>query len=119
MTAKILDIGVDLGFLNNRLNVQFDYFRRVRDGIPEARYDVLIPNEAGFSLPKENLKSDMHKGFDASITWTDHINDFNYSIGGNITYSRFWDWEQYKPRFSNSWDEYRNSIWHRVGYVNC
>ena len=60
----------------------------------------------------------MHKGFDASIMWTDHINDFNYSVGGNITYSRFWDWEQYKPRFSNSWDEYRNSIWHRVGYVN-
>ncbi|WP_418696574.1 SusC/RagA family TonB-linked outer membrane protein [Bacteroides sp.] len=118
MTAKILDIGFDLGFLNNRLNVQFDYFRRVREGIPESRYDVLIPNEVGFSLPKENLKSDMNKGFDASITWTDHINDFNYSVGGNITYSRFWDWEQYKPRFSNSWDEYRNSIWHRVGYVN-
>ena len=118
MTAKILDIGVDLGFLNNRLNIQFDYFRRVRDGIPEPRYDVLIPNEAGFSLPKENLKSDMHRGFDASIMWTDQINDFNYSVGGNITYSRFWDWEQYKPRFSNSWDEYRNSIWHRVGYVN-
>ena len=32
MTAKILDIGFDLGFLNNRLNVQFDYFRRVREG---------------------------------------------------------------------------------------
>lgn len=89
MTAKILDIGVDLGFLNNRLNIQFDYFRRVRDGIPEPRYDVLIPNEAGFSLPKENLKSDMHRGFDASIMWTDQINDFNYSVGGNITYSRF------------------------------
>lgn len=67
----------------------------------EPRYDVLIPNEAGFSLPKENLKSDMHRGFDASIMWTDQINDFNYSVGGNVTYSRFWDWEQYKPRFSN------------------
>ena len=67
MTAKILDIGVDMGFLNNRLNMQVDYFRRVRDGISESRYDVLIPNEAGISLPKENLRSDMHKGFDASI----------------------------------------------------
>lgn len=118
MTAKILDIGVDFGFFNNRLNVQVDYFRRLREGIPESRYDVLVPNEVGFSLPKENLKSDMHKGFDASASWTDRINDFNYSIGANITYARFWDWEQYKPRFSNSWDEYRNSIWHRVGYVN-
>lgn len=118
MTSKILDIGIDMSFLNNRLNVQVDYFRRLREGIPEARYDVLIPNEAGFGLPKENLKSDMHKGFDATLTWTDQINDFKYSVGGNMTYSRYWDWEQYKPRFSNSWDEYRNSIWHRVGYVN-
>lgn len=118
MTAKILDIGVDMGFLNNRLNMSLDFFQRKRDGIPESRYDVLIPNEVGFSLPKENLKSDMHRGFDASANWTDNINDFHYSIGFNMTYSRFWDWEQYKPRFSNSWDYYRNSIWHRVGYVN-
>lgn len=118
MTSKILDIGVDMSFLNNRLSVQVDYFRRLREGIPEARYDVLIPNEAGFGLPKENLRSDMHRGFDATMTWTDQINDFNYSVSGNMTYSRYWDWEQYKPRFSNSWDEYRNSIWHRVGYIN-
>lgn len=118
MTSKILDLGIDLGFFNNRLNVQLDYFRRIREGISESRYDVLIPSEVGFGLPKENLRSDMHRGFDASIGWTDHINDFNYSVGANVTYSRFWDWEQYKPRFSNSWDEYRNSIWHRVGYVN-
>lgn len=117
MTAKILDIGIDFGFLNNHLNAQIDFFQRKREGISESRYDVLIPNEVGFSLPKENLRSDMNRGFDASIVWTNHINDFNYSIGANITYSRFWDWEQYKPRFSNSWDEYRNSIWHRVGYI--
>lgn len=117
-TSKILDLGVDMSFLNNRLNFQLDYFRRIREGMPERRYDVLIPNEVGFELPQENLRSDMHQGFDASLVWTDHINDFNYSVGGNVTYSRFWDWEQYKPRFSNSWDRYRNSIWHRVGYVN-
>ena len=97
MTSKILDLGIDLGFFNNRLNVQLDYFRRIREGISESRYDVLIPSEVGFGLPKENLRSDMHRGFDASIGWTDHINDFNYSVGANVTYSRFWDWEQYKP----------------------
>ncbi|MCS2420863.1 TonB-dependent receptor [Bacteroides fragilis] len=118
MESKILDIGVDMGFFNNRLNAQVDFFQRIRDGIPESRYDVLIPNEAGFSLPKENLKSDKHVGFDAMVSWADHINDFNYSVGANMTYSRFWDWEQYDTRHSNSWDVYRNSIWHRVGYVN-
>ena len=118
MESKILDIGVDMGFFNNRLNAQVDFFQRIRDGIPESRYDVLIPNEAGFSLPKENLRSDKHVGFDAMVNWTDHVSDFNYSVGANMTYSRFWDWEQYDTRHSNSWDVYRNSIWHRVGYVN-
>ena len=116
--AKTLDVGVDMGFFNNRLNIQVDYFQRIRDGLPESRYDVLIPKEAGYDLPKENLKSDKHQGFDAMARWSDNIRDFNYSIGANFTYSRFWDWEQYDTRRSNSWDEYRNSIWHRVGYVN-
>ena len=84
MESKILDIGVDMGFFNNRLNAQVDFFQRIRDGIPESRYDVLIPNEAGFSLPKENLRSDKHVGFDAMVNWTDHVSDFNYSVGANI-----------------------------------
>ena len=116
--AKILDLGFDVAFLDNRLSGQFDFFRRQRTGLPASRYDVLLPSEVGFSLPKENLNSDVHMGYDAAIRWNDKIEDFTYSIGGNITYARFYDWEQYKPRFSNSWDEYRNSINHRFGYLN-
>ena len=116
--AKILDIGFDAAFLDNRLTGQFDFFRRHRTGLPASRYDVLLPSEVGFSLPKENLNSDVHMGYDAIVKWSDRINDFTYSIGGNVTYARFYDWEQYKPRFSNSWDVYRNSIDHRFGYVN-
>mgnify|MGYP007089726865 FL=1 len=107
-----------MGFFNNRLNAQVDFFRRVRTGLPAGRYDVLLPSELGFSLPKENLNSDVHIGYDAMVRWTDNINDFNYSVAGNVTYSRFYDWEQYDDRRSNSWDRYRNSIWHRVGYIN-
>lgn len=118
LKVKILDLGFDAAFLDSRLTGQFDFFRRIRNGLPASRYDVLLPSEVGFSLPKENLNSDVHMGYDAAIRWTDKVEDFNYSIGANITYSRFYDWEQYKPRFSNSWDEYRNSIYHRFGYVN-
>ncbi|MFS8616689.1 MAG: SusC/RagA family TonB-linked outer membrane protein, partial [Solitalea sp.] len=116
--ARIFDVGVDASFLNNRLLVTLDYFQRKRTGLPAARYDILIPSEAGFSLPNENLNSDAHKGYDASIIWNDRAGELTYSIGGNITYSRFYDWHQYKPRFSNSWDEYRHSIVERYGYLN-
>ncbi|PWG82255.1 SusC/RagA family TonB-linked outer membrane protein [Pararcticibacter amylolyticus] len=116
--AKIFDAGFDVSFLNNRLTAQLDYFRRLRTGLPASRYDVLLPSELGFDLPKENLNSDLHKGIDGAIRWSDKINDLNYSIGASFTYSRFYDWEQYDNRKSNSWDVYRNSINHRFGYIN-
>ena len=50
-------------------------------------------------------------------TWTDHIGDFNYRVSGNITFSRYRNIESYKPRFSNSWDEYRNSSEDRWGGI--
>lgn len=116
--ARILDIGLDASFLNNRLTITLDYFQRKRTGLPAARYDILLPSEVGFGLPNENLNSDAHKGYDASVIWNDQAGDLTYSVGGNVTYSRFYDWNQYKPRFSNSWDEYRRSIVHRYGYLN-
>lgn len=116
--ARILDIGFDIGFLDNRLTGQFDFFRRERTGLPEIRYDVVIPKETGFELPRENLNSDLIMGVDGMIRWADRIQDVNYSIAANATYSRFYDWDRYDDRRSNSWDEYRNSIVHRYGYLN-
>lgn len=116
--STILDVGFDISMLKNRLTGEFSFFHRKRNGLPAARYDVLLPSELGFLLPKENLNSDANKGFDAAIRWADNINELNYSIGGNVTYARFYDWKQYDNRRSNSWDEYRNSIYQRFGHLN-
>ena len=116
--ARILDVGLDASFFDGKLSGSFDYFRRIRTGLPASRYDILLPSEVGFSLPRENLNSDMHKGYDFAVNWKDKASDLTYSIGANVTYSRFFDWEQYKPRFSNSWNVYRNSIHQRFGYIN-
>lgn len=116
--AKMLDIGIDFALLDSKLSGTVDYFRRIRTGLPASRYDILLPSEVGFSLPSENLNSDVITGMDAMIKWADRVGDLNYSIGANATYSRFFDWNQYKPRFSNSWNVYRNSINERYGYIN-
>ncbi|MDR3252045.1 MAG: TonB-dependent receptor [Tannerella sp.] len=116
--AYILNIGVDVSFLKNRLNGQAEFFRRHRTGLAASRYDVLLPSEVGFSLPQENLNSDVHMGYEFQLNWNDNIDELAYRVGANLTYARFYDYEQYKPRRSNSWDYYRNSIWHRYGYVN-
>ncbi|SKB49786.1 TonB-linked outer membrane protein, SusC/RagA family [Parapedobacter luteus] len=118
LRAEIANIGFDAAFLRNRLTTTVEVFQRKRTGLPAARYDVLLPNEVGFGLPNENLNSDMHRGYEAMVRWSDRAGELTYSLGGNVTYSRFYDWDRYKPRFSNSWDVYRNSIVQRFGHLN-
>jgi len=117
LKIKSLDIGIDFGFFNNRLTGSLDYFERKADGLKGRRNDVLLPNEIGFELPEENLNSDMRKGFDGMITWTDKVSDLDYSVGANFTYARLYNWHQYKPRFGNSWHEYRDAGWERFGNI--
>lgn len=111
------NIGFDLTMFGNRLTISADALRKDITGVPAARYDVLLPSEVGYSLPNENLNKQAYVGTEAMATWTDHIGDFNYRVSGNITFSRYRNIESYKPRFSNSWDEYRNSSEDRWGGI--
>ena len=111
------NIGFDLSMFGNRLTVSADAFRKDITGVPAARYDVLLPSEVGYSLPNENLNKQAYIGAEAMATWTDHIGEFNYRVSGNITFSRYRSIETYKPRFSNSWDEYRSSAEDRWGGI--
>ena len=111
------NIGFDLTMFGNRLTISADAFRKDITGVPAARYDVLLPSEVGYSLPNENLNKQAYVGTEAMATRTDHIGDFNYRVSGNITFSRYRNIESYKPRFSNSWDEYRNSSEDRWGGI--
>lgn len=118
MEAKILDVGFDAAFFDNRLRVEMSYFDRVKTGIPERRWDVILPAEVGFEVPYENLNSTSNKGMDGMVMWTDKIGDVSYNVGGNATYARFYDWERYDDRRGNSWDKYRSSIVKRFGFLN-
>lgn len=108
-TSKITDIGADYSLMNGKLNGSVDYFYRKRTGLPANKYDVLVPSEIGYSLPKENLNSDAVMGAETSINYDGSIGELTYSIGGNISYARNKLLDSYKPRFNNSWDHYRNS----------
>jgi len=107
--SRITDIGADYSLLNGRLSGSVDYFYRKRTGLPANKYDVLVPSEIGYSLPKENLNSDAVMGAETSINYDGKIGEVTYAIGGNISYAREKFLSSYKPRFSNSWDNYRNS----------
>lgn len=117
ITVNMYDVGIDFGFLANRLSGSLDYFYNLRKGLVDSRYDQLIPSEVGFTLPPENLASEVYTGFDGNIAWADRVRDFRYSVGVNFTYSRHLTHHQYNPQFKNSWDEYVNSGWERYSNI--
>lgn len=109
--------GIDIRMLDSRLSVTADVFTKIISGIPAARYDVLLPSEVGYGLPNENLNKNAYRGVEGMITYMDNIGELNYSVSANATFSRFRHIETYKPRFGNSWGEYRSSIEDRWGGI--
>ena len=62
--ADKTDIGVDMRLLNNKLNLQFDYFKESRKGIYLRRSS--IPSYVGMiNNPYGNIGKVENKGFEA------------------------------------------------------
>lgn len=104
------NIGFDFSLFNGKINGQFDFFERLRTGIPAARYDVLLPSEVGYTLPQENLNSSANRGIEGMIDYSINIGPVNYVVGINGTLARERNLKTYKPRFGNSYKEYRTSV---------
>ncbi|UEG54800.1 SusC/RagA family TonB-linked outer membrane protein [Mucilaginibacter daejeonensis] len=103
-----MDFGVNITVLNNRLSGGFDWFDRHQTGELGTRNNIRIPNEAGFSLPAENLNGDHTRGIDFSLNWRDNVGKVNYWVGGNLTSSRWITGERYNPSWSNAYSQYRD-----------
>jgi TonB-linked SusC/RagA family outer membrane protein len=117
LTNEMANVGIDFTLFKH-ITGQLDAFRRKRSGFPAPRYDVVLPNEVGYGLPNENLNSDITQGFDGFLTYSNNIGSVSYSIGGNATLGRTKDDYIYKPRFGNSYDQYRNDRTERWQGIN-
>jgi len=116
--SAMTNIGLDFTLLNSKLSGSFEVFRRNLTGIPAPRYDLLLPTEVGFDLPKENLNANRTLGMELALNYTGQSGEVRYNIGANATFARLKNWYTYKPRFGNSWDEYRNSTENRWARIN-
>ncbi|MBQ7210755.1 MAG: TonB-dependent receptor [Paludibacteraceae bacterium] len=113
-TIATTNVGIDLGFLNNALNVSFDWFQREnRNMIAPGK---AMPAVLGASAAYENAGSMRSRGWELTIDWrqtfgdwtvyaTANLNDYktvvtewdsNNLIGGNYTgkeYGEIWGFE--------------------------
>lgn len=115
--SKITDIGLDFSLLNGKLNGTLDYFYRKRDGLLGQKNDVVVPTEIGYKLPDENINTDAQYGGEMSLNYNGEVGRVAFSVGGNVSYSRFKTLSSYNPLFFNSWDQYRNSSVDRYGRI--
>ena len=83
------DLGIDLGFLKNKIIFTGDIYKRYT--FNQLGPSNAVPAIIGVSvLPNSNNMETTTKGWEASLTWNDHIgSDFNFSLTGllfdNIT----------------------------------
>lgn len=103
--ANQSNIGIDAKFLNNKISFTAEYFYNKRSNILWNR-NASVPSSSGLSLPRENIGEVSNQGFEIQLGYADKINEFNYSINGNIATNRnkiiFWDETPGVPEYQKS-----------------
>ena len=85
-TLTSTNIGVDLGFFGNRLNLTADYYWKSNDNMLAQ---LRVGNIAGVvQLPYQNVGKLKTWGWEVSIAWRDKIGNVAYNVSFNIDDSR-------------------------------
>ncbi|MDR1982143.1 MAG: TonB-dependent receptor [Tannerellaceae bacterium] len=114
--ANIYNVGVDADLWNGWLGVQAEYFKRDREGLLATR-NLVLPGTVGVGLSQENLESDQTSGYEFVLTHRNKINDFSYSISGNILYNRTkWIYRE-RAESGNSYRNWRDNTANRYNNI--
>lgn len=86
-TVETLNAGLDLGMLNNRLQVSLDWY--LRDTKNMLAPSKTAPSVLGTTFPQANSASLRTKGWELTVNWNGNIgSDIRYNLGLNLYDSR-------------------------------
>jgi TonB-linked SusC/RagA family outer membrane protein len=77
------NLGIDLGFLRNRLTLNADFF--IRDTKNMLTAAMTLPAVYGESAPKENAANLRTKGFELALSWKDNVTVLGQPLYYGIT----------------------------------
>lgn len=84
-TSESIDLGVDLGLFNDRLNASLDiYKKKTRDILLQLD----IPRFLGYANPNQNAGVMQSTGWDLELGWRDRAGNLNYFVNVNLSDSR-------------------------------
>lgn len=80
---QTLDIGLDLGFMNNEINLGFDWYQRTtRDMLAPGQ---TMPDVLGATAPLINAGTLRSRGWELSIDWRHRFGEFDVYANANIS----------------------------------
>ncbi|MDF1572049.1 MAG: TonB-dependent receptor [Bacteroidales bacterium] len=83
-TKKQTNIGADMGFLGNRLQMSADYYISVTEDVLVA-FPILIATGNDGGNPWVNAGSLKNSGVDVDLSWREYRGDLRYTISANFT----------------------------------
>jgi TonB-linked SusC/RagA family outer membrane protein len=99
--TTVFNAGADLGFLNDRLKLEFDFYDRFTGGmIFEQQFSLHL--EGAYEAPNANLGDMRNRGVELNLTWTDRIGAVNYfaNLNWSKNSSRLEKWNEFLARGS-------------------
>lgn len=85
-TTKTANYGLDLGFFNNRLRAEADFYVKNTSGILYTPAIYLTMGTVAGST--QNIAKVRNKGVELNLTWDDRIGNVQYSVGGNFAFNK-------------------------------
>jgi TonB-linked SusC/RagA family outer membrane protein len=82
-TSEQTDFGMDLSFLNRRLNVSTDYFKKKTFDLIKQQ-DTDWTYSFGVSAPMINMGEISNSGFEFQASWNDMIGEIRYGVSANF-----------------------------------
>lgn len=84
-TIETTNVGIDLGFLYNRLNVTADYYWKKNSDMLAS---LQLPSLLGVGVSNANVGELKTWGWELELKWRDRIGNVSYSAGFNIADSQ-------------------------------
>lgn len=78
------NVGIDATFLQGRLGLTFDWFKKMTTDMLISRPYIGVIGEGGGYW--YNGISMNNNGVEATLTWRDQVRDFNYDVSLNVSY---------------------------------
>lgn len=83
-TTSVFNLGVDLGFFNNKLTAEIDYYNRLTTGMNRPS-EMSLHLTGAYNAPRRNIGNLRNQGVELNLTWRDAIGDIGYTLSLNAS----------------------------------